>query len=166
MTEPTEKQSKAQRLIDWLIALAKRRPYVHLNGYMERWWLIPYNRTGFAVRMHHILRSDHDRAFHDHPWWYLTIILRGGYTEVRPVYDRSGIYLGPTQRWYGPGSVIIRPARSWHRLEVPPGETAWTLFLTGPKRQGWGFLPDPNIKVPWRRYMNDYALDERQAEDL
>lgn len=144
-----------QWLIDRLIKRAKRTPYSHIEGYMERYWLIPYNRIGIAVRIHHILRSDHDRAFHDHPWRYLTIILRGGYTEVRPRYDRSGIYLGPTRRWYGPGSVIIRSARSWHRLELLSGETTWTLFITGPKRQGWGFRPNPTTKVPWRQYPNN-----------
>lgn len=142
------------KLIDWLIARARRTPYFHLDGYMERWWLLPYNRFGLAVRLHHILRSDDARAFHDHPWPYLTIILRGGYCEVRPLYDRSGLYLGETRRWHGPGTVLLRRARAWHRLELAPGLTTWTLFITGPKRQNWGFLVAPEHKVSWRRYMN------------
>jgi len=154
-----------QQFIDWLIARARRTPYTHINDYMERWWLIPYNRFGFAVRLHHILRSDDDRAFHDHPWPYLTIILRGGYTEVKPMFDRSGLYLGEARRWFGPGSIIARRARSWHRLEVPPGETAWTLFITGPQRQRWGFLAQPRHKIHWREYTNDYRIDQRAQED-
>jgi len=29
-------------LVDWLIERAKRTPYWHLDGYMNRWWLVPY----------------------------------------------------------------------------------------------------------------------------
>lgn len=142
-----------------LIARARRTPYVHLPDYMERYWLLPYKKIPgdfIAARVHHILRSDNDRAFHDHPWPYVSVILRGGYTEVRPLYDKSGLYLGTTSRWYGAGSVIARRAKSWHRLELAPGCTTWTLFITGPKRQSWGFMPDPETKVYWRRYLDDF----------
>lgn len=158
------------KLIDRLIRRAKMTPYWHLTGYMERWWIVPYARErklGFwrhpiswvlqrfdvAIRVHHILRSDADRAFHDHPWPYLTIILRGGYREVRPTFDKSGLYTGESSRWYGPGSIIFRRAHSWHRLIVPGGKTCWTLFITGRKVQSWGFLVNPRYKV----YHKDYT---------
>jgi len=32
-------------MIDRLIRRAKRTPYFHLNGYMERWWLVPYREV-------------------------------------------------------------------------------------------------------------------------
>lgn len=155
-----------QKFIDWLIARAERTPYEHIGDYMERWWLVPYNRLGIACRLHHILRSDDERAFHDHPWLYLTIILRGGYFEIKPVYDRSGLYIGTTRQWYGPGSFILRRAKSWHRLEIRPNHTAWTLFITGPKRQSWGFMIQPNNKTYWREYLNDYRIDVRAQEDV
>lgn len=144
-------------MVDWLIRWAMRTPYRHIPGYMERYWILPYKRfVPIAARLHHILRSDDDRAFHDHPWPYLTIILRGGYTEVRPVYDTDGIYLGESRQWRGAGTVLFRSAKSWHRLEVPEGETAWTLFITGPKRQRWGFMVAPEQKVYWRQFLGDY----------
>lgn len=161
-----------------LVQRAKRTPYFHLPGYMERYWLVPYahpvevrgtlhgtgpvtwrrpvakllQACGVAVRVHHILRSDDGRAFHDHPWPYLTIVLAGGYTEVRPHYNDSGIYVCDVRCWHGPGSVLYRPADSWHRLELPGGATAWTVFFTGPKRQTWGFLRDPANKVAYYTY--------------
>lgn len=54
-----------------LLAIAKRRPPdVVIGGdaspYMRRWWVIPRNRR-FNVYLHHFLRSDDDRALHDHP---------------------------------------------------------------------------------------------------
>jgi hypothetical protein len=103
--------------------------------------------------VHHILRSDDDRAFHDHPWPYVTIILRGGYTEVTPEFDESGIYRGEARKWCGPGSVLFRKAKSWHRLELPVGKTAWTLFVTGKKQQRWGFMSNPAFKQDYREYL-------------
>lgn len=149
----------AMKLADYIIARAMRTPYRHLPGYMERFWLLPYSRLPVAVRVHHILRSDDDRAFHDHPWPYLTVILRGGYTEVRPVFDRSGLYAGTTSAWRAAGSVLFRGARSWHRLEVPAGVDTWTLFITGPKVQQWGFMVHPDRKMPWRKFLNDFTSE-------
>jgi hypothetical protein len=168
------------RLSDRIINAALPTPYLHLAGYMERYWIVPYLDRGsagldtdgtgplpwrhrpfsralqhldVAVRVHHILRSDDDRAFHDHPWPYVTIVLRGGYVEVTPLYDDSGIYVGDRRVWRGPGSVLWRPARSLHRLEVESGQTAWTLFITGPKCQTWGFVDPARGKVPYRDWL-------------
>ena len=145
-------------LADRIIAFAKRTPYRHLPGYMERFWIVPYGRLGIAARVHHILRSDDDRAFHDHPWPYLTIILKGGYVEVTPIFC-DGIYQGERRIWRGAGSVLFRSARSWHRLEVPPMVDTWTLFITGRKRQQWGFMIAPKHKVSWREFLNDYDTE-------
>lgn len=157
-----------QRLGERLIERAKRTPYFHLEGYMERFWLwnaYPTQHTekptlwqrfmGLfpSARVHHILRSDDDRAYHDHPWPYVTIILSGGYWEWRPVYDKSGVFLWDGCEWHGPGTILFRPAKSWHRLEVSPGKTAWTLFITGRYQQGWGFLPITKTKVPYREFL-------------
>lgn len=146
-------------IADRIIAFAKRAPYRHLPGYMERFWIVPYGRGPFAARVHHILRSDDDRAFHDHPWPYLTIILKGGYIEVTPVYDADGFYQGERRIWRGAGSVLLRGARSWHRLEIPECVDTWTLFITGPKRQSWGFMAQPKNKIYWREYLNDYKSE-------
>jgi hypothetical protein len=166
------------KLADWIISVAKRNPYWHLEGYMERFWIVPFaesgsaNSTGcfkaqwyrnpliwifqkcdIAARVHHILRSDDDRAFHDHPWPYVSIILKGGYFEITPIYDKSGLYCGKSWKWYGPGSILIRPARSWHRLVIDEGTDTWTLFITGKYQQRWGFLPQPRTKIDYREYL-------------
>ena len=51
--------------------------------YLRRWWIIPRNRL-FNIYLHQILRSDDDRALHDHPWINCSIILKGRYMEVTP----------------------------------------------------------------------------------
>jgi hypothetical protein len=163
-----EKQggSDVKKLLNWfvdkIIAFAKRTPYSHIGDYMERYWIIPYNKIPFlpSARIHHIKRSDDDRAFHDHPWWYLTIILRGGYWEVTPLMDLSK----KTEHWYfkrtwrGPGSIIFRRHTDFHRLEVQEGQTCWTLFMTGKYKHQWGFLPRPDApKIPHKEYLETRA---------
>lgn len=64
------KRSFFTRFGDYLIARSAKTPYFHLEGYMERFWLLPYGWYVIAARVHHILKSDDDRAFHDHPWPY------------------------------------------------------------------------------------------------
>jgi hypothetical protein len=63
------------------------------NPYLLRWWVIPRNRW-FNIYPHHMLRDDDPRALHDHPWWNVSIVLKGGYMEHRahglPVWRRGG----------------------------------------------------------------------------
>lgn len=37
-------------IVDLLIRRAQRTPYYHLDGYMRRWWLVPYGRLGHGDR--------------------------------------------------------------------------------------------------------------------
>jgi hypothetical protein len=70
-----------KRFADWLIARAQRRsPDFVIGGderpYLLRWWVIPRNKV-FNVYLHLFLRSDDDRALHDHPWANASMLLRG-----------------------------------------------------------------------------------------
>ena len=72
-----------------LLALARRvmrRPPDFVIGgsdrpYMHPWWLIPRN-PWFNVYLHRIMRSDDDRALHDHPWVNCSVLLEGSYVEL------------------------------------------------------------------------------------
>lgn len=160
---------------NWAIRRALRTPYTHLRqptgeGYMDRYWGDRVGRSGapedgypwIGDRIHHILSSDDDRAMHDHPWPFVTIILRGGYEEIRPFdqdkralacefVDVGGQRMAVTRRRYKVGDVLFRRARHWHMLHLEPGETAVTLFIVLPKVQSWGFLWRGR-KVPWREF--------------
>lgn len=130
-----------------------RKPDFIIGGadrpYLLRWWLIPRNRW-FNVYLHKILRSDDDRALHDHPWWNISVVLRGCYFEIMPDFKAAEtpytrIADLPTRmKWRGPGSIIFRRARACHRLVIPERGTylpgyCWTLFITGPRIREWGF---------------------------
>ena len=109
-----------------------RKPFIvggEADPYLRRWWIIPRNRL-FNIYLHQFLRSDDDRALHDHPWWNLSILLRGSYREH--------------WQWDFPvvrtaGCVALRRPEAGHRIELLGNRPCWTLFLTGPKVREWGF---------------------------
>jgi hypothetical protein len=111
------------------------------NAYMHRWWVIPRNPI-FNIYLHHFLRSDDDRALHDHPWINLSIILEGEYTEH--TIDAGGVCYAVVRK---AGEFKFRGARSAHRIELHNGP-CWTLFITGPKIRTWGF----HCPKGWRRW--------------
>ena len=115
------------------------------DPYMRRWWIIPRNRL-FNVYLHHFLRSDDDRALHDHPWINLSVLLEGSYVE-HTISD-GGINKRTTRR---AGQVKVRHPKAAHRIELAHGP-CWTLFITGPRVRDWGFHC-PKGWVPWQAFV-------------
>lgn len=162
-------------LVRKLIALSKRTPYFDIYNaaddslYMARDWLMPRwmmrpddeNEGALkpkawvpaALRLHHIVRPDLDRHFHDHPSTFVSIVLRGGYTELRPT-SRTPNWVGEEEDCYGverrPGSIALRRFGERHRIASVAEDTV-TLVLWFRKRQSWGFFT-PAGKIHWREY--------------
>lgn len=157
-----------------LLALLRRwaKPYrkghlLHADGspYMERFTL--FETRWLSARLHHIVTEDYDRVMHDHPWSFLTVILRGGYAECRPEYPHQPRFTSAGREFdvvttHHAGSVALRRATDRHRIiAVLPG--TWTLFIYGPIRQWWGFFT-PAGKVYWRDYATVHdTTQEREA---
>lgn len=100
------------------------------------------------MKVHNILESD-DACLHNHPWAFVSIILKGGYTEVsKELYcDYPGKEYNKV--YYGPGSILYRKANWAHRLDLT--KPVWTLVFTFKRVQDWGFFT-PNGFVNWRHY--------------
>jgi len=126
--------------------------------YLERYYVFLRDRKWFPfnVFIHKFLKSDPDDV-HDHPWPYATLILKGGYYEWIPEFDSQGLQVGEKRHWRGTGHFRVCSSHSYHRIELSPGITAWTLFMPGPQRREWGFL----VNNKWIR--NDQYLQERAA---
>lgn len=92
---------------------------------MERWVL---NVGLFSIRIHHWRSSDDGRFFHDHPWNFITLVLRGSYVDVS-TSGRESMTLG---------TIRYRSATHAHTTEVAPSG-CWTIVLTGPVVRRWGF---------------------------
>jgi hypothetical protein len=135
-----------KRFGDWLIEHMTRRAPDFVIGsnddpYLLRWWVIPRN-PAFNIYLHYFMRSDDDRALHDHPWSNVSILLRGVYLEHTKAADADLRTAGDI--------VIRRSGRMAHRIELIDGP-CWTLFLTGPRYRHWGFLC-PNGWIHWKKF--------------
>jgi hypothetical protein len=122
---------------------------------MHRYYIFLKDRKWFPfnVTLHKIVKSD-DPIFHDHPWGYMTIILRGGYYEHVPVFDSRGQKFAEYSRWRGPGSIIIRKANEYHWLELDEEKPTVSLFFMGRQQRDWGFLKD-NKWIQHEEYLGD-----------
>ena len=92
-----------------------------------RLWAIISKRFG-SIRLHNWLADDDHRHMHNHPYAFVTIVLRGGYTDV----TENGKEVVRAFTWR------YRPANHMHSVQdVIPN--SWTLLITGPASQRWGF---------------------------
>lgn len=119
----------------------------------------------FSIKYHKILLSD-DVCSHDHPWPFLTFILKGGYNEWTPKNQNdSGKYVksrigvdGVVEEchFHKPGSVMYRPAKWRHQLELREDKNgkpipAHTLAITFLTFREWGFFTKDGWKI-WTSY--------------
>lgn len=97
------------------------------RDYLRRWHIIPRNRW-FNIYLHQFLRSDDDRALHDHPWLNCSILLLGNYIEhieyrstghhaaLRGLCGMSAVWIEQFPRWEG--HFYLRRAKAAHRVEL------------------------------------------------
>jgi hypothetical protein len=128
----------------------------------------------FQVCIHKILQSDPD-CLHDHPWNFISFILRGGYWEgttpeqrldgfeleyFKSTYKEGVVYY----RWFGWLSILKRNAEWKHRLKLPKHintkisshktykeEPCTTLVIMFRKKREWGFFTKAGW-IPWFKY--------------
>lgn len=135
----------------WFHRLVSGKPHQIIgsgsNPYMHRWYLVPTN-PWVKVYVHKFLRSDDDRALHDHPWSFVSVILRGGYVEISESSEhkttllcRSSIFDVRSPFWRR--AIVFRPATYRHRVSLLINQgveqPCWTLIVTGPHVREWGF---------------------------
>lgn len=130
-------------------------------AFMERFTIPCLDGTDYLVRLrmvqtpwcgvylHDIHKDDGDRSPHNHPWSFLSIVLRGRYTErvySNPL-DNPGHYVEKTHR----SCSVHRMGRvAAHRITyATPGLK--TLILVGRRRASWGFFVDGRY-VDWSDY--------------
>jgi hypothetical protein len=151
-----------------------------LPDYLTRWTLWGKrfgDKPRHNVFLHCFHRGDAEPYCHDHPWPFWSLILWGGYWEITPcigivnqaraavrglLYHADGRAADdanpPTvagmveRRWYGPLSLLRRPAEWRHRVELPKGRKCWTLIWCGPKERSWGFWCPGKGFINWRQH--------------
>lgn len=158
--------------------VSRHLPYREISGekgvFLRKYLLYRTSQEKDSVRihLHHFLRGDEDKEPHDHPWsWAVSLILVGGYTEERLIpkpisyipFSRSGrLGFAMVKIPFKPFSINYIGLETKHRVTIPEGKDAWTLFISGPVVKSWGFYQclaqghDPSgyaevyDYIPWR----------------
>lgn len=83
---------------------------------------------GYSIRVHRWLRSDDKRFMHNHPWWFVTFVLRGSYQDIS---------LNEIEQ-LNTFSFKYRNSNHTHYVEIPDSGCL-TLLITGKPINKWGF---------------------------
>jgi hypothetical protein len=130
-----ERYSKFGKIfqIRWKEALGKPEcPYLY------RWTLILF---GYSIRLHHWIKSDDRRFFHDHSCNFISILLSGNYQNVTP----SCTFHVKAISWWKSNAL------EKHYLDIPRCG-AWTLLLCGKPYHKWGFYVNNHKWRPLRYF--------------
>lgn len=124
---------------------------------MIRYYLTP-KIFNLRLCIHKFLRSDNDRHYHDHPWNYISLILKGHYVEhfPTPFFSFGNLYRVDCTIHYGPGDILRKKKEHKHWVELINPLTGitkpcWTLILFYGKRRDWGFWVEDKF-VPHEEY--------------
>lgn len=139
--------------------------------FLDRWGF-EAERLG-GVFLHKMSAPDPGIDLHDHPWWFVSIILRGGYTEERaaariasqlavaaerfPPMCKHGV-VEHRRRW----SIRLMRLTECHRITDLDRTPTWTLVIHGPNIRKWGFF----LPSGW---VNEHVYDQTvraQRRDL
>jgi hypothetical protein len=125
--------------------LFKRKKTIYRNKVplLVRWNL--FECRYFSFKIHKLITSD-AACQHDHPWAFLTFLMKGGYVE----HNQKG------SKVYSRFSLLYRPAKYLHRLEIH--QPVWTFVITFKKVRTWGFVT-PRGWVKWFNYSDTERCD-------
>ncbi|MFG1858474.1 hypothetical protein ACGFJT_42045 [Actinomadura geliboluensis] len=102
----------------------------------------------FSILIHRIQQDDLDRAPHDHPWPFASLILWGGYCEQ--VWDDPARLDTSRTRTRKPGSLRTIKLHQAHQITELRGDV-WTVVLAGRHCGTWRFWT-PEGPIDWREY--------------
>lgn len=103
--------------------------------YLDRWGF-EWKALG-GIFLHHMTAPDPGYDLHNHPWSFLSLVLKGGYSE-----DYSENHSVRLQRWK-PWSIHFFPRRGRHRVvSLRDGKSSWSIIIHGPNTREWGFFVD------------------------
>jgi len=96
--------------------------------HFKRWQIFHIPFTTIKLYLHLINKADEDLHEHDHPWSFISVILKGGYAEV----SEHKI----TRRTVG--SIAYKKASTTHKVINLFGKT-YSLALVWGERRDWGY---------------------------
>lgn len=172
-------------VVDFLMNWCERRGRVlKITGtsgpddiYLIRYFLV--RSRWMNIYIHQFLRSDRD-DLHDHPWHFMTYLVRGSYKEVRwnPVTEQEDVtyrqnytnHILPNGELYTAQyeRLVFRRATDQHMVVVDENYTEaekhrapLTLFISGPKIRDWGFIKNETLQKDGITPINEKYLPIR-----
>lgn len=92
------------------------KPYTNIKNFLYRFTI--FQIGNLHIRIHKIVDDDKTTLLHNHPFNYISIILKGGYTDV--LEDKTYNY-----GWL---SIIKRKHEQYHRI-INVKKNTYTLFI-------------------------------------
>ena len=131
------------------------------HPYLERYYLFGLGKDGrlFRAYLHRFVASDPDRGVHDHPWKLaVSLVLTGGYFEER-LQDGKVV-----TRRVRPLTLNVIRGSDFHRVVLPEGKNAWSLFCHTGWVKGWGFMRPEGAEnvLQYQAHKTDTQIDPRQ----
>lgn len=109
----------------------------------------------FSIKLHWILRPDPDRDLHDHPWSFVSFVLRGGYEEYESKNPATEPGKLKTIMWFN-----YKNTKTAHRISDAAPDTL-TLVFAGrrSKTKEWGFFDEKTLEyTDWQAYEEAKAV--------
>jgi hypothetical protein len=149
------------------------------DPYLYRWYIFRTKRV--ALFLHKFVRSDEDRALHDHPWAFLVIPIWRGYVEhiqkrvsrrTQPSvkngfqWHENWVTTEPSKRRVWPIiGMRYRRATYRHRVELfrqvlkrrgswiiqTKELPSWSFFFRFRETRTWGFWPKEGF-IAWNKW--------------
>lgn len=121
-----------------------REDLVHYEQLYMRRWVLRFGRGGRELRLHHTLTPDGARTYlHDHPWPFVTILLKGSYRHLVQEDPPFGRIVSEVRSRFGDVRYIRHGAA--HVIADVSEGGAWTLCITGRKRDNPNYYPDDAV---------------------
>ncbi|MCA8938233.1 MAG: hypothetical protein KDB07_00365 [Planctomycetes bacterium] len=129
----------------WKLVSPKTIRMADGQPYMKR--LILFRTPFGGLMINHFIGGDESRCHHDHPWPFISIMVKGGYREFVPTGH------GEAESEHHAPCILFRPAKHTHRVEMlEPGGQCLTICITGPSERDWGFITKKGW-LYWREYL-------------
>jgi ADP-ribose pyrophosphatase YjhB (NUDIX family) len=125
--------------------------------FLYRYHLFTWGNDGPGLCIHHFVKSDPERGYHDHPWKRgLSFILCGGYEER--ILNSTGeneftwYTVHKRNRWT---FNWLNGVDNFHRVMIPENKDAWTLFAFSSRCKTWGMISLDGEYHPMSQQVSD-----------
>lgn len=126
------------------------------GNYLTRWRIV--QTPWFGILLHRFDGPDPRLTLHDHPWPFLSFVLRGGYVERR--LDPMTMRVDEQRVVRSVNRMRLIDAHAIRRLLRQP---TWTLMFVGRRVRTWGYL-EPSAYGKWSWTEFDKHIHAREFD--